>query len=113
MHQPDIIDTAAAAAEAGVCYDTFRKQWRAWSDPDHPTFCQFPAPCRYPPPGRRGSYGWRRTAITEWKLARERAFGAAFVRPEGVHVSRQKAASALTPTVLRQRAAMARMMESR
>jgi hypothetical protein len=108
---PDILDTHAAAAEAGVCYDTFRKQWRAWSDPAHPAFCQFPAPCRYPPPGQRGTYGWRRSAVAEWKLHRERAFGAAHIQPRGVHVSRQKAASALTPAVLRQRAELARIME--
>lgn len=109
---PDALDLAAAAAEAGVHYDTLRKHWRHWTDPEHAAFCGFPAPFKYPRPGRKGQVAWRRSAIAAWKEARERAFGEGRYLPPGApHVSRQRAAAAMTPTVLRERAALARMME--
>jgi len=113
MSEPDLLDAHAAAAEAGVHYDTFRKAWRAWSDPDHPAYCAFPGPFRYPPPGQRGTYAWRRSAVAEWKAQRERAFGVGRAQPPPAqaHVSRQRAAAALRPAVLRQRAALAALME--
>ncbi|ODT88133.1 hypothetical protein [Phenylobacterium sp. SCN 70-31] len=109
----DVLDLHAAAAEAGVHYDTLRKAWRHWCDPAHPAFCAFPAPFRYPPPGRRGRVVWRRSAVAAWKEGRERAFGLGAQAPDPAqaHVSRQRAAASLTPAVLKQRAALARMME--
>ncbi|PZQ63379.1 MAG: hypothetical protein DI570_09305 [Phenylobacterium zucineum] len=113
MSEPDTLDAHQAAAEAGVHYDTFRKSWRAWADPESPSYRAFPAPFRGPPPGQRGTYSWRASAIREWKLGRERAFGEgrALPPPSQSHVSRQRAAAALNPATLKQRAILARMME--
>lgn len=113
MSEPDSLDLAGAAAEAGVHYDTLKKHWRNWSDPAHPAFCGFPAPYRYPPPGqKRGRLAWRASVIAAWKEGRERAFGVGRHQPPAApHVSRQRAAAAMTPTVLKQRAILARLME--
>lgn len=110
---PDTLDMAGAAREAGVCYRTFKGCWRSWSDPAHPAYRGFPAPFQYPPPGVKGKYMWRRSAVAAWKEGRERAFGLGRQEPPRAqaHVSRQRAVAARTPTVLRQRAALARMME--
>jgi hypothetical protein len=114
MSEPDTLDLAGAAAEAGVHYDTFRKHWRAWADPRRPEFCAFPPPFRSPPPGRRGTYAWRRSAIAEWKAAREAALCAA---PE----PRRPGRPALRPDqptghkwsmLAHQRAQLARLMET-
>lgn len=113
MNEPDTLDVHGAAAEAGVHYDTFRKAWRGWCDPDSPSYCAFPQPFRYPSPGKRGTCAWRRSAVAEWKAHRERAFGVGRAQPPAAqaHVSRQQAVGSLTPTVLKQRAVLARMME--
>lgn len=74
--EPDVLELVDAAREAGVHKDTLRKNWRLWSDPKSDQFIGFPLPFKYPPPGKRGRVAWRRTAVAEWKLARERALGA-------------------------------------
>jgi hypothetical protein len=109
-----VLDLHAAAEAAGLHYDTLRKCWRGWSDPAHPAYCAFPAPFRYPPPGQRGRIAWRAAAIADWKAARERAFGHARHLPDPAqgHVSRQRAGAAMSPHVLKQRAALARRLES-
>lgn len=109
-----VLDLHAAAEAAGLHYDTLRKCWRGWSDPAHPAYCAFPAPFRYPPPGQRGRIAWRAAAIEAWKVSRERAFGVGRHAPDPSlgHVSRQRAAAALSPHVLKQRAALARRLES-
>lgn len=114
-YEPDTLDAHAAAAEAGVHYDTFRKNWRGWALAGHDRYCGFPPPFRCPPPGARGSYAWRRSAIADWKLARERALDAGHATPPSGRATAADAAHAAAchdPHIRRQRAQLARMMES-
>lgn len=113
MSAPDALDLQAAADELGMHYDTLRKGWRRWSDPAHADFCGFPQPFRYPAFGRRGAVVFRASAIHEWKLARERALGEGRITPPTYRNAAAAAdlAARRTPAVLKQRAALARMME--
>lgn len=114
MSEPDVLDMHEAADEAGVHYDTLRKNWRAWANPAHRDYCAFPMPFRAPPVGRRGGFAWRRSAVAEWKQARERALGARFVTPPTYRHDAATAAHLAArrdPTIHHQRAALARLME--
>lgn len=100
MSEPDALDLAGVAAELGLHYDTVRKHWRAWADPLHPEYTAFPRPFLSGGRGRHGALRWRRTAVADWKLSRERAFcrpaperGAPLGRPVGrrEHLERQRA----------------------
>lgn len=106
---PDALDLAAAAAEIGVHYDTLKKHWRDWSNPEHAAFCAFPAPFRFPPPGQRGRLAWRRTAVADWKVAREHAFGAGRAAPAALPSGRR---AVPLFKLQRDRAALARLMET-
>ena len=111
---PDVLDLDGAAREAGVHYDTLKKHWRRWCDPTADAYCGFPPPFRYPEPGQRGRVAWRATAVADWKLRREHAFGAgraapASHRPPG----RPGLAAGITPRgaqLQRERAQLAQLM---
>lgn len=56
-----LADMATAAAARGVCYDVFRKNWRAYV-----RTLGFPAPVSMTRP-----YLWRPEALAAWQLRRE------------------------------------------
>lgn len=123
MSEADTCDAYAAAQEAGVHYDTFRKNWRRWADPADPLYVAFPPPFRFPPQNpdgtrRRGTYAWRRSAIADWKRGRERALvreGPPGRRADGDRPTAARAADAAArrdPTIHRQRAQLAQLMET-
>lgn len=109
----DRLGMGEVADVLGLHYDTLRQSWRAWATPGHPDYRAFPYPFRYPPPGRKGRRVWRRSAIDDWKLARERALGPGRAQPETYRADRvaDQAAVRATPQLDKQRAALAQLME--
>lgn len=59
------LSMAATAALCDVSADQLRGCWLRWVEREG-----FPLPFRYPSPGRRGVYAWRRSAVVAWLEAR-------------------------------------------
>lgn len=113
MSEPDVLGLAEAAAEVGVHYDTLRKHWRDWANPDHVDYCAFPMPFRAACASRKARIAWRRSALAAWKLAREHALGVQHRTPAGRRDPALSAhlAARRDPQLHNQRAALARLME--
>lgn len=110
---PDVLDLHGAAAELGLAYHTFRKAWRHMADPKSPRFVAFPPPFRGPPPGGRGGYGWRASAIAEWKRAREAILGAGHAVPASNDDGREPLQIRRDPRLKRDRAELFTLMQGR